>query len=234
MIRATLTYSRSSVTVVSGVLHKKLQHLSVEEVANTITHGAGLLLSIIGFIVLLVIAALRTEPLSILAVVIYGLSLVILYGASTIYHSTTSPTMKRRMQVADHCGIYLLIAGTYTPFGLIVLKGPLGQGLLIALWTLAFAGIITKLILHDRFPAVSVVSYLVMGWLGVIAIKPLFDAIGMTPLVLVIAGGVAYSLGVIFFAWTSIRHHHAIFHVFVLAGSILHYLAIAIYVLPRA
>ena len=216
------------------MLSKYLQHLSVEEVANTITHGAGLLLSIIGFVVILAIGAVRGDSLSIIAVVIYGLSLVILYGASTIYHSTTSPTMKRRMQIADHCGIYLLIAGTYTPFGLIVLKGPLGQWLLIALWTLAFAGIITKLILHDRFPAVSVVSYLVMGWLGVVAVRPLFDAIGMAPLILVIAGGVAYSLGVVFFAWQSIRHHHAIFHVFVLAGSILHYVAIAVYVVPRA
>ena len=216
------------------MLLKKLQHLSVEEVANTITHGAGLVLSIIGFVVLLAIAVLRGEVLSIVAVIIYGLSLVTLYGASTVYHSTTSPTMKRRMQVADHCGIYLLIAGTYTPFGMIVLKGPLGQWLLIALWSLAFAGVIAKLILHDRFPAISVVSYLVMGWLGVVAVRPLFEAIGMAPLILVIAGGVAYSLGVVFFAWTSIRHHHAIFHVFVLAGSILHYLAIAIYVLPRA
>jgi hemolysin III len=216
------------------VLLKKLQHLSVEEVANTITHGAGLVLSIIGFVVLLAIAVLRGEVLSIVAVIIYGLSLVTLYGASTVYHSTTSPTMKRRMQVADHCGIYLLIAGTYTPFGMIVLKGPLGQWLLIALWSLAFAGVIAKLILHDRFPAISVVSYLVMGWLGVVAVRPLFEAIGMAPLILVIAGGVAYSLGVVFFAWTSIRHHHAIFHVFVLAGSILHYLAIVLYVLPRA
>jgi len=216
------------------VLLKKLQHLSVEEVANTITHGAGLVLSIIGFVVLLAIAVLRGEVLSIVAVIIYGLSLVTLYGASTVYHSTTSPTMKRRMQVADHCGIYLLIAGTYTPFGMIVLKGPLGQWLLIALWSLAFAGVIAKLILHDRFPAISVVSYLVMGWLGVVAVRPLFEAIGMAPLILVIAGGVAYSLGVVFFAWISIRHHHAIFHVFVLAGSILHYLAIVLYVLPRA
>lgn len=216
------------------MLLKKLQHLSVEEVANTITHGAGLVLSIIGFVVLLAIAVLRGEVLSIVAVIIYGLSLVTLYGASTVYHSTTSPTMKRRMQVADHCGIYLLIAGTYTPFGMIVLKGPLGQWLLIALWSLAFAGVIAKLILHDRFPAISVVSYLVMGWLGVVAVRPLFEAIGMAPLILVIAGGVAYSLGVVFFAWTSIRHHHAIFHVFVLAGSILHYLAIVLYVLPRA
>jgi hemolysin III len=137
------------------------------------------------------------------------------------------------MQLADHCGIYLLIAGSYTPFGLIVLKGPLGQNLLIALWAFAAFGIVAKLILRHRWPAVSVISYLVMGWVGVLAIQPLLEALGMTAIVLVIAGGVAYSLGVVFFAWHSIRHHHAIFHVFVLAGSLLHYLAIVMYVVPR-
>ncbi len=215
------------------MISKYLQHLSVEEVANTITHGAGLVLSIIGFIVLMAMAGFSGDALSITAVVVYGLSLVILYAASTIYHSTASPKMKRRMQVADHCGIYLLIAGSYTPFGMIVLKGSLGQNLLIGLWAFAAFGIIAKLILRHRFPAISVVSYLVMGWLGVLAIQPLLAALGITAIILIIAGGVAYSLGVIFFAWHSIRHHHAIFHVFVLAGSVLHYLAIAIYVIPR-
>jgi len=216
------------------VISKYLQHLSVEEVANTITHGAGLVLSVVGFAVLLILAGFRGDALSIIGLGVYGLSLIVLYAASTFYHSTSSPTMKRRMQVADHCGIYLLIAGSYTPFGLIVLKGELGQDLLIALWAFAFFGIIAKLILRDRFPAVSVVSYLVMGWIGVLAIRPLFEAMGLIPIVLVIAGGLAYSLGVIFFAWQRFRHHHAIFHVFVLAGSVLHYFAIVIYVVPRA
>jgi hemolysin III len=208
--------------------------LSVEEVANTVTHGAGLVLSIIGFIVLIALAGYRPDAMSRIGLGVYGLSLIVLYAASTIYHSTDSPTMKRRMQLADHCGIYLLIAGSYTPFGLIVLKGPLGQWLLIALWTLAIGGIIAKLIMRHRFPAVSVVSYLVMGWVGVVAIRPLFETLGTVPIVLVIAGGLAYSLGVVFFAWHRIRHHHAIFHLFVLAGSILHYIAIALYVVPRA
>jgi hemolysin III len=215
------------------MLARHLQHLSVEEVANTITHGAGLILSIVGFVVLIALAGYRGDALSIIGLSVYGVSLIVLYAASTIYHSTTSPTMKRRMQLADHCGIYLLIAGSYTPFGLIVLKGPLGQNLLIALWAFAVLGIIAKLILRHRWPAVSVVSYLVMGWVGVLAIQPLLDALGMTAIVLVIAGGVAYSLGVVFFAWHRIRHHHAIFHVFVLAGSLLHYLAIVMYVVPR-
>jgi hemolysin III len=180
----------------------------------------------------MVLTGLKGDVLSITGCLIYGLSLVILYAASTIYHSTTSPKMKRRMQIADHCGIYLLIAGSYTPFALIVLRSSLGNQLLIALWILAFVGILAKLLLRDRFPAISVVSYLVMGWLGIFAIKQLFDAIGWVPIILVAAGGLAYSLGVIFFAWHSIRHHHAIFHLFILAGSILHYFAIAIYVVP--
>jgi hemolysin III len=216
------------------VIKSRLQHLSVEEVANTITHGAGLVLSVIGFLVLMALAGYRGDALSIIGLGVYGLSLIVLYAASTIYHSTSSPTMKRRMQVADHCGIYLLIAGSYTPFGLIVLKAPLGTNLLIALWAFAAIGIVAKLLMRHRFPAFSVISYLVMGWIGVLAIRPLFEAIGLMPILLVIAGGAAYSLGVVFFAWHRFRHHHAIFHVFVLAGSVFHYIAILLYVVPRA
>ena len=209
-----------------------LKHLSAEEVANTITHGFGLVLSVIGFVVLVVLASLRGGVGLITGCVVYGLSLVILYAASTVYHSVLSPKLKRRLQIVDHCGIYLLIAGSYTPFGLIILKGTLGQNLLIAIWAFALIGILVKLVLRDRFPAISVVSYLVMGWIGVFAIRPLLDAIGMTPIVLVVAGGVAYSMGVIFFGWHRIPHNHAIFHVFILAGSILHYIAVLLYVVP--
>ena len=216
------------------MIRAKLKALSVEELANTITHGFGLALSIIGFVVLVVLAGMRGDRLSIIGCVIYGLSLVVLYAASTIYHSTTSLNLKRRMQIADHCGIYLLIAGSYTPFGLLIIQGSLGKELLVAIWAFAAVGIIAKLILHDRYPAISVVSYVIMGWLGVFAIQPLLEAIGFTAIALVVAGGIAYTLGVIFFPWTSIRHHHAIFHVFVLIGSILHYAAVVLYVVPHA
>lgn len=210
-----------------------LKHLSAEEVANTITHGFGLLLSVVGFVVLVVLAGLRGDALSIAGCVIYGLSLILLYAASTVYHSTTSPDLKRRLQIADHCGIYLLIAGSYTPFGLIIINGTLGKDLLVAIWAFAIVGILAKLVMRDRWPAVSVVSYLVMGWLGVFAIQPLLEAIGFSAIVLIVAGGIAYSLGVIFFAWNRIPHNHAIFHVFILAGSILHYIAVVIYVVPH-
>jgi len=211
-----------------------LKHLSAEEVANTITHGFGLVLSIIGFVVLVSLAISRGDGWSIASCVVYGLSLVTLYAASTIYHSVLSPTLKKRLQIVDHCGIYLLIAGTYTPFGLIIADTSLGRGLLVAIWAFAIVGILTKLVIGDRFPAINVISYLVMGWLGVFAVPPLFVALGLMPVILAFAGGVAYSLGVIFFPWKSIKHHHAIFHIFVLLGSIIHYAAIVIYVVPHA
>jgi len=207
---------------------------SVEEVANTITHGFGLVLSVIGLVALVVLAVLRGEPAMIGACVIYGLSLVILYGASTIYHAVLAPTLKKRLQIVDHICIYLLIAGTYTPFGLLIAGETVGRNLLIAYWAIAITGTIIKLIVRDRFPAINVVSYLAMGWLGVFAVGPLFNLLGMMPVVLAVAGGVAYSLGVIFFPWKSIKHHHAIFHVFILLGSIIHYAAIVIYVVPHA
>lgn len=207
---------------------------SVEEVANTITHGFGLVLSVIGLAALVVLAGLRGEPAMIGACVVYGLSLVILYGASTVYHAVLAPTLKKRLQIVDHICIYLLIAGTYTPFGLLIAGETVGRNLLIAYWAIAIAGTIIKLIVRDRFPAINVVSYLAMGWLGVFAVGPLFNLLGMMPVVLAVAGGVAYSLGVIFFPWKSIKHHHAIFHVFILLGSIIHYAAIVIYVVPHA
>jgi hemolysin III len=207
-----------------------LRELSVEEFANTITHGFGLVLSIIGFAVLVVLASVRGGAAMIAGCVVYGVSLVVLYAASTAYHSTTSLELKKKLQVADHCGIYLLIAGSYTPFGIVIIGGTLGQTLLIAIWAFALIGITAKLIFADRFPALSVISYILMGWLGVFAVQPLFAALGIVPIVLAVAGGIAYTLGVIFFAWHKLPHNHAIFHVFVLAGSIIHYIAIAMYV----
>lgn len=214
------------------MIRKRLNELSIEELANTLTHGLGLLLSVVGFVVLVVLASVRGDAWYILSCIVYGSSLVILYTASTMYHSTTSPKLKQTLQIVDHCCIYLLIAGSYTPFGLVISGGSLGRTLLAGIWTFAVIGIILKLIFGDRFPAITVTSYVIMGWLGVLAVQPLFNSLGMMPVALAIAGGIAYSLGVVFFPWKSIRHHHAIFHVFVLAGSILHYAAIVIYIVP--
>jgi hemolysin III len=214
------------------MVRKRLNELPIEEVANTITHGLGLVLSVIGFCVLAVMAVLGGGPWSIFGSVVYGTSLVVLYAASTFYHSAVSPESKKVLQIVDHCCIYLLIAGSYTPFGIVIADGPLGQMLLAGIWAFAAVGIILKLIFGDRYPAISVTSYVIMGWMGAFAIQPLVQLLGAMPVILAIAGGLAYTLGVVFFPWKSIRHHHAIFHVFVLAGSILHYLAVLIYVVP--
>ena len=208
------------------------EKLSVEEIANSLTHGFGLVLSLAGFAFLITLAALNGDRWHIASSIVYGASLVVLYAASTCYHGTTIPKLKQRLQVVDHCCIYLLIAGSYTPFALVVLGGAFGTGLLAFVWAFALFGIAMKLIFRGRYNAAGVISYLAMGWVGIIAVQPLYLALGAVPLALILAGGLSYSLGVIFFGWHSIRHHHAIWHVFVLGGSIFHFLAVAIYVIP--
>lgn len=213
------------------MISARLKSLSVEELANTLTHGFGLILSIAGFVVLTALALINGDVWHVASSIIYGSSLVILYAASTVYHTATDLTWKRRLQILDHCCIYLLIAGSYTPFILIFLRNELGAGILSVVWMVAIFGIAMKLIFRSRFNAVGIALYLIMGWIGLIAIQPLYFALGATPLALIIGGGVSYTAGMIFFGWHGLRHHHAIFHVFVLAGSILHFIAVAFYVL---
>lgn len=213
------------------MIKARFEKMGIEEVANTLTHGFGLVLSIAGFCFLLMLAVINGDGWNLAASLVYGFSLIILYAASTFYHGAVSPELKRKLQIVDHCCIYLLIAGSYTPFMLVVLRDTFGFTLLGIVWAFAVFGITMKLLFFGRFNLVGVASYLVMGWIGLLAIYPLYNAIGVAPLGLVIGGGVSYSLGVIFFGWHSLRHHHAIFHLFVLAGSILHFAAISIYVL---
>ncbi len=214
------------------MIKAKLKNLTVEEFANTITHGFGLVLSVAGFVFLVVLAAFKGDGWYIASSVLYGLSLIVLYAASTFYHGATSPELKRKLQIVDHCCIYVLIAGSYTPFTLVILRSGIGQNLFIFVWVFAIFGILSKIFFSKKFQSASVISYLIMGWIGVIAVGPLFAALGLIPILLIIAGGIAYSVGVIFYSWQSLRHHHAIWHLFVMAGSILHFLAIAIYVIP--
>ncbi len=214
------------------MIKAKLQNLTVEEVANTLTHGFGLVLSVIGLFVLIFLASVKGDVLDTVSAVVYGLSLIVLYAASTFYHGATSPKAKENLQLLDHCCIYLLIAGSYTPFALIALRGSFGYGLLAFVWTFAFAGIALKVFFHKRFRAASVASYIVMGWIAVFAVQPLYNALGLPAMALLLAGGLAYTLGTIFYGWESIKHHHAIWHLFVLGGSVFHFLAIAIYVIP--
>jgi hemolysin III len=216
------------------MVRARLKELTIEEFANTLTHGFGLLLSVAGFIFLVVLASVNGDFWHIASSILYGSSLVILFAASTFYHSAVSPEQKKVLQIVDHCCIYVLIAGSYTPFSLIVLREGIGQNLFFFVWAFAVFGIVSKLLFGARFPILSVLSYIVMGWIGIVAVQPLFAALGFAPVALIVAGGIAYTVGVIFFAWHSIKHHHAIWHIFVLLGSIFHFLAIAIYVIPYA
>lgn len=210
----------------------RLKELSIEEAANSLTHGLGLVLSLIGFVVLVVLAAANGGFWHIASAVVYGSSLIILYGASTFYHSAVTPQSKSILQLVDHCCIYLLIAGSYTPFALIVLRDGIGFGLLAFAWIFAAIGIVTKVVFEIRSGVISAIIYLVMGWVGLVAVEPLYAAVGFVPMILALAGGLSYSLGIIFFGWKSIKHHHAIWHVFVLMGSLFHFIAIAGYVIP--
>jgi hemolysin III len=191
----------------------------------------GLVLSLVGLPFLLALAILRGNAWHVAGCAVFGASLVILYTASTLYHSLRTPRWKRIFQVADHSCIYLLIAGTYTPFTL-GLRGGWGWLLFGMIWTLSVIGITLKVFFADTFKLVCIALYPVMGWLAVIAFKPLFLFVHTGGVVLLLCGGLAYTFGMVFFASTRIRFNHAIWHVFVLIGSVCHYFAVMFYVLP--
>lgn len=206
----------------------------VEELANSITHGIGLALSVAGTIVLVVLAILRGSALHIVGCTTFGVTLVLLYAASTMYHTFRTQRLRRILRILDHAAIYLLIAGTYTPFTLVNLRGFWGWTLFSLVWGLSVFGILWKLFHVERFQIVSTVIYIAMGWLVVIAIKPLFEAVPLWGIAWLVAGGLFYTVGVFFFAFNKLPYNHAIWHVFVMAGSICHYLAVMLYVLPRS
>ena len=203
-----------------------------EELANTLTHGLGLTMALLGAPVLIVIAVLRGTPLHIFSVSVYGVSLIALYACSTCYHAMQQPAWKQIFKVADHSAIYLLIAGTYTPFTLINMHGMWGWTLFTVVWALALVGVAWKVAFCDRWSVVSTITYLAMGWIVVLAIKPLFQMMPVTGIIWIFAGGAFYTVGVLFFVMERIRYSHAVWHVFVICGSLCHYLAIALYALP--
>jgi hemolysin III len=208
-------------------MHRTLtSRISVEELANSITHGIGLALSIAGFVVLLVLAAMRGTAWQIVGCAVYGTTLVCVYTASTLYHGIPRPHFRRILKILDHSAIYLLIAGTYTPFLLVNLRGAWGWSLLGVVWGLAIAGIVFKVWFVDRFKVLSTAIYIAMGWLALIAVKPLFAAVPIAGFIWLVAGGFLYTVGVLFFAWKRVPYNHTIWHVFVMAGSICHYLAV--------
>lgn len=205
-----------------------------EEVANSVTHAAGMLFGIVGLILLLLKASdANADLLTMTSMSIYGASMIILYLASTLYHSISYQKAKRWLKTFDHCAIYLLIAGSYTPFLLVSLRTPLAIGLMTVIWSIAVIGIIAKIVFVYRFKKLSLITYLTMGWLSVIAIYQLAQYLATGGLVLLALGGVVYSLGVIFYVNKRIPYNHAIWHLFVLGGSVCHFLAIYYFVEPR-
>jgi len=203
-----------------------------EDFANSIIHGAGFILSIIGMCVLIAFASIYGNVWHVVSCSIYGSTLVFLYTASTLYHSIHLDRAKRVLRTLDHSSIFLLIAGTYTPFTLVNLRGPWGWSLFIVIWALAVIGILFQTTMLRKRPIVSVSFYVAMGWIVVVAIKPMLSLVDMGGLLLLLLGGVAYTTGVVFYVWRQMPYNHAIWHVFVLAGSALHFFAILLYVIP--
>jgi len=200
--------------------------------AHAITHGVGLLLSVAGLVVLVVLASLHGDAWHIVSCSIFGTTLVLLYAASTFYHATPSPRAKDVLRVLDHAAIFLLIAGTYTPFVLVNLRGAWGWALFGIVWGLAALGVVLEAVARHRVKVLSLVLYLGLGWLVAIAIRPLLDNVATGGVILLVLGGLAYSGGVVFYVWRKLPYHHAVWHVFVLAGSVLHFFAVLFYVIP--
>lgn len=205
-----------------------------DELASSVIHGIGIVLSIAGLAILVAFAALHGNALTVVACAVFGTSLVLLYTASTLYHSIPVATAKPALRALDHIAIYVLIAGTYTPFTLIALPGAWGWGLFVAVWTLALAGSALELGLLKRYHKLAVLLYVGMGWIGIIAFEPLSQYLQTGGMLLLLGGGAAYTLGVPFYLWRRLPYHHALWHVFVLAGSVLHFLAVLLYVIPAA
>jgi len=214
------------------VIHGATPQTEAEELANSITHGVGLVLSVIGWVALMVLAYLFGDAWHLLSCGIYGGTLVFLYGASTCYHSARQPRAKRILRIVDHVAIFLLIAGTYTPFTMIFLRDGFGWIVLSLVWGIAIVGLLFKIFSQRRFHWSATAIYLLMGWVSVLFIDPMLQAIPLGALLWLLAGGLAYTVGVIFFGWHGLPYSHAIWHVFVLVGSITHYCAVLFYVLP--
>lgn len=203
-----------------------------EEVANSISHGIGLLFGIVGLVLLLTQAVeAKATTMAITSYSLYGGSMILLYLASTLYHAIPHQRAKFWLKRLDHCAIYILIAGTYTPFLLVGLKSPLAHGLMVVIWSLALVGVLFKLAFIHRFEALSVITYLLMGWLSLIVVYQLAMKLSPGGIWLLAAGGITYSLGVIFYVAKRIPYNHAIWHGFVLGGSVCHFLAIYLYVM---
>lgn len=204
-----------------------------EEIANSVTHGIAAACSIAALVILVVFAALRGNAWHIVSCSIFGVTLILLYLASTLYHALRPGKAKQVFRILDHASIYLLIAGTYTPFMLVTLRGPWGWSIFGVVWTLAVAGVVFQSLLIGRLPALSTSVYVLMGWVIVVAFRPLVHALPWGGVLWLAAGGLSYTAGVYFFA-SKTKFAHMVWHLFVIAGSLCHFFAVLFYVIPRA
>ena len=203
-----------------------------EEIANSVTHGIGGVFAVAGLVVLVTFAAIRGSAWHVVGCSVFGATMVLLYTSSTLYHAIAAPRAKRVLRHIDHASIFLLIAGTYTPFTLATLRGPWGWTLFGVIWGLAVLGIALQTG-SRRHPVAAVLLYVAMGWTVVIAVRPLLRELPLGGVTLLVLGGLAYTSGVAFYAWRKLPYHHAIWHGFVLAGTVLHFFAVLLYVIPR-
>ncbi|WP_295903285.1 hemolysin III family protein [uncultured Vibrio sp.] len=209
------------------------EYSSREELANSLSHGLGVVFGIVGLVLLMHKAIVaQADVLTLVSMGLYGSSIILLFLASTLYHSIAAPKAKRWLKTFDHCAIYLLIAGSYTPYLLVSLRTPLAVGLMIVIWLIALIGVVMKLFFVYRFEKASLITYLAMGWLSLVVIYQLALNIEMGGLILLAAGGIVYSLGVVFYVVKRIPYNHAIWHLFVLGGCVCHFLSIYLYVTP--
>lgn len=214
------------------VQRNELGYTLNEEIANAITHGIGALLSVAALTLLVVLAVIYGDIWRVVSFSIYGASLVILYLASTLYHTVQTPRVKRILRIFDHAAIFILIAGSYTPFLLVSLRGTWGWTLLGIVWGIALVGIVLKVFFIGKYEVLATAAYVGMGWLVVFAFRQLLANLDTGGVVLLVAGGVVYTLGVIFYAWRKLPYSHAIWHLFVLGGSACHFFAVLFHVLP--
>jgi len=203
-----------------------------EEKFNVISHAIGLVLSVVAFVLLVTYSSLNGSGWHIVSFSIFGASLIILYSASTLYHYAENPKLRYRLNIFDRSAIYILIAGTYTPFTLVVLNGWVGWTIFGLSWGLAIAGIVLKLFFTGKYDKISTLAYVLMGWLIIFAVKPLIMNFPFEGLMWLLSGGVFYTIGAILYSIKKIKYNHAIFHIFVLLGSFSHFIAVFFYVLP--
>ena len=202
-----------------------------EEIANSITHGVGVLLSVAALVLVIIFSVKDKNPTYLASSMVFGLSLIVLYSASTIYHAIPYKKPKAILKVLDHSAIYILIAGTYTPFSLITLKGKIGYTILTLVWSIAILGILLQIFLKKKNRILSTLLYVGMGWVVIFAFKPLEASLPPNGLNLLVAGGLAYTFGAVFYVIKKVPYFHMVFHLFVLAGSIFHFFCVLLYVI---